>query len=54
MNGWRDDKPTIGVVVEVWFWATSSIQRATWTGKAWLNEVGQEMIGVTHWRAIAS
>jgi hypothetical protein len=49
--GWRDDKPPVGVLVEVWY--LSAVCLATWTGKAWLAQDGTAMAYVTHWRTQA-
>lgn len=50
MNGWRKDKPTIGVYVEVWTGA--GYATAQWTGSAWLTADGMEVQYITHWREL--
>lgn len=48
MAGWRNDKPTVGAVVEVWY--SNQVILATWDGKEWKTVDGAPLWGISHWR----
>lgn len=45
---WRDDLPTAGQVVEVWW--VNGVVLAVWDGVRWMTVDGAVLVGVSHWR----
>jgi hypothetical protein len=45
---WRDDRPTPGQVVEVWW--VNGVILGVWDGVKWKTVDGSVLDGVSHWR----